>query len=191
MGAGPYVVASPQLASSSVHRGHRAAIPRREALILQTALNHPWLLHDHLEDLAGIDFRHSEAEKLKSTLIDIFAHGGAPDRAAMAAQLAERGFADLVGRIEAAITTRSVWGARPEAAAEDVLMTWNQLVALHRQWHSLTKELKDAEQALGQDTSEANYSWLRNVKVRLSTIEGTEALIEGFGASSGRAASSF
>ena len=48
----PYVVASPQLAASPLHRGHRAAIPRREALILQTALNHPWLLHDHLEEFA-------------------------------------------------------------------------------------------------------------------------------------------
>ena len=38
----PYVVASPQLAASPVHRGHRAAIPRREALILQ-AVDQPSL----------------------------------------------------------------------------------------------------------------------------------------------------
>ena len=37
----PYVVASPQLASSPVHRGHRAAIPRREALILQACHQPP------------------------------------------------------------------------------------------------------------------------------------------------------
>ena len=67
-------------------------------------------------------------------------------------------------------------------------MTWNQLVALHRQWHSLIKELKDAEQALGQESTEANYSWLQDVKARLSALDGTEALIEGFGASSGRVA---
>jgi DNA primase len=89
-------------------------------------------------------------------------------------------------RIALAITTPSVWGARPEAAPDDVLVTWSQLVALHRQWHSLTKELKDAEQALGQNASEANYLRLRDVKARLSRMEGTEALIEGFGASSGR-----
>ena len=69
-------------------------------------------------------------------------------------------------------------------------MTWQQLVALHRQWHSLTKELKDAELALGQDSSEANYLRLRDVKARLSQVDGTEALIEGFGASSGRGARS-
>ena len=75
-----------------------------------------------------------------------------------------------------------------DAAPEDVLVTWQQLVALHRQWHSLTKELKEAEQALGQDSSEANYLRLRDVKTRLERVDGTEALIEGFGASSGRGA---
>ena len=63
--------------------------------------------------------------------------------------------------------------------------------ALHRQWHSLIKEFKDAEQALGRDSTEANYSWLQDVKARLSVIDGTEALVEGFGASSGRAGPSF
>jgi DNA primase len=187
----PYVVASPQLATSPVHRGHRAAIPRREALILQAAINHPWLLHDHLEDFAALEFRHRETEQAKAALVDIFAHDGAVDVDAVRTQLEARGLAEIIGRIERAITTRSVWGAQPNAAADDVMMTWSQLIALHRQRHSLIKELKDAEQALGQNATEANYSWLRDVKTRLSALDGTEALIEGFGVSSGRAATNF
>ena len=89
-------------------------------------------------------------------------------------------------KVKRTITTPSVWGARPQAAAADVLLTWKQLIALHRQWHSLTRELKDAETALGQDNTEANYARLRDVKARLGSLEGTEALIEGFGTSSGR-----
>jgi len=194
-----YVAASPELASSPVHRGHRAAIPRREALILQAAINHPWLLHEHLEDFAAAEFRHADTQKLKGALIDVFAHHFAEEfakqsgessaeaeRAALAAELARRGFTELLKRIERTITTPSVWGARPQAAASDVLLTWKQLIALHRQWHSLTRELKDAETALGQDNTEANYARLRDVKARLASLEGTEALIEGFGASSGR-----
>jgi DNA primase len=190
-GSGPYLVSSPQLAASPLLRGDRAAISRREALILQTVLNHPWLLHDHLEDLATVEFRFAEAEKLKVALIDIFAHRGDPDRESMAAELARRGLSEPVARIEKAITTASVWGARPDAAPPDVLMTWKQLIALYRQRHSLVKELNDAEQALGRDSTEANYSWLQDVKARLSVIDGTEALVEGFGASSGRAGPSF
>ena len=193
-----YVAASPHLAASPLHRGHRAAIPRREALILQAALNHPWLLHDHMEELAETEFRHADTKKLKSALIDVVAHRfGARCRPRNAprdrrrpggarAELARAGFDDVLGRIERSITTPSVWGARPEAAPSDVLLTWKQLLALHRQWHSLTRELKDAELALGQDNSEANYSRLIDVKSRLSTLDGTEALIEGFGDQSGR-----
>ncbi|MGD0150360.1 MAG: DNA primase [Xanthobacteraceae bacterium] len=195
-----YVAASAQLAASPLHRGHRAAIPLREALILQTALNHPWLLHDHMEELAEAEFRHADTQKLKSALIDVFAHHSAgefredsgraseADRAELVAELDRLGFGALLGRIERSITTLSVWGAQPQAARDDVLLTWKQLVALHRQWHSLTRELKDAETALGQDNSQANYTRLLDVKARLSSLDGTEALIEGFGASSGRPA---
>jgi len=194
---GPYVAASPHLAESPLHRGHRAAIPRREALILQAAITHPWLLHDHLEELAAAEFRHADTQKLKGALIDVFAHGAESfgqnsehaaegERAELHAELVRRGFANVLSRIERTITTPSVWGARPGAASADVLLTWKQLVALHTQWHSLIRELKDAETALGQDNSEANYARLCDVKARLSTLEGTEALVEGFGASSGR-----
>ncbi|MFZ0422913.1 MAG: DNA primase [Xanthobacteraceae bacterium] len=201
-----YVAVSPHLTASSLHRGNRAAIPRNEALILQTALNHPWLLHEHLEELAEAEFRHADTQKLKGALIDVFAHhfadgfrkdagqageaANSEEAAALAAELTRRGFADLVERIARTITSPSVWGARPDAGTADVLLTWKQLVALHRQWHSLTRELRDAETALGQDNTEANYARLRDVKARLSSLEGTEALVEGFGASSGRVAKS-
>jgi DNA primase len=189
----PYVAASPQLAESPLHRGHRTAIRRQEALLLMTALNHPWLLHDHLEELASAEFRHADSQKLKGALIDAFAHGaedfardGDTGRAGLLAALNRRGFDGVIARIERTITTPSVWGARPEAAPEDVLLTWKQLVALHTRLHTLTRELKDAELALGQENSEANYARLCDVKARLSTLDGTEALVEGFGAASGR-----
>ncbi|MBI1203363.1 MAG: DNA primase [Rhodopseudomonas sp.] len=188
----PYVVVSQQLANSPLHRGYRTAVPTREALILQAAINYPWLLHDHLEELSGLEFRHVDAERLKAALIDIAAqssdHAAALESDQIRGELAQRNLAEALDRVSASVTTASVWGVRPDAAPDDVLVTWQQLVALHRQWHSLTKELKEAEQALGQDASEANYLRLRDVKDRLSQMDGTEALIEGFGATSGRGA---
>ncbi|HVV62347.1 MAG TPA: DNA primase [Pseudolabrys sp.] len=187
----PYLVVSQQLTTSPVHRGHRTAMSRREALLLEAVLNHPWLLHDHLEEFAALEFRHTDAEKLKGAVIDIFAHAAAIDAGGMRAELDRRSLGEAVERVGGAITTPSVWGARADAAPEDVLVTWQQLVALHRQWNSLTKELNDAEQALGRDNTEGNFLRLRDVKARLSRMDGTEALIEGFGASSGRPARSF
>jgi DNA primase len=47
-GGGPYQATSPQLANSPIMRGQRSSFSRREALILQCLINHPWLLHEHL-----------------------------------------------------------------------------------------------------------------------------------------------
>jgi DNA primase len=59
-------------------------------------------------------------------------------------------------------------------------------LTLHRRKGTLHKELKDAEAALARDPSEANVARLVDIKKELESSEGTEALIEGFGASSGR-----
>ncbi len=188
----PYQVASPQLATSPIMRGQRSVISRREALILQSLINHPWLLHDHLEEVAALELAHPEAHKLRAGIIAAFAndhhHTSEPSEQSekMRADLAAGGFSQVLQRVDLAITTSAVWGAGPGAAREDVLSTWHQLVSLHRQWHSLLRELKDAELALGDEASEANLAWLRDVKARLAEVDGTEALIEGFGESSGR-----
>ena len=189
---GPYQAASSQLATSPIMRGQRSAMSRREALILQSLINHPWLLHDHLEEVAALELAHPEAHKLRAGIIAAFAndHHHSPEPSEqtekMRADLAAGGFSQALQRVEAAITTSAVWGAQPAAAREDVLSTWHQLVSLHRQWHSLLRELKDAELALGEEASEANLAWLRDVKARMAEVDGTEALIEGFGESSGR-----
>ncbi len=174
---------SPQLATSSIMRGQRSVISRREALILQSLVNHPWLLDDHLEEVAVLEMGHPEANKLRAGIIAAFANDH--HHSAEPAEQAD-GFSQVLQRVELAITTSAVWGAQAHAAREDVLSTWHQLVSLHRQWHSLLRELKDAELALGGDASEVNLAWLRDVKARLEEVDGTEALIEGFGESSGR-----
>lgn len=190
--SGPYQAASPQLAASPIMRGQRSAISRREALILQSLINHPWLLHEHLEEVAALEFAHPEAHKLRAGIIAAFAndHHHSPDPGEQAekmrSDIEKGGFSQLLQRVEGGITTAAVWGAREGAARDDVLATWHQLVALHRQYHSLLRELKDAELALGEDPSEANLAWLRDVKARLAEVDGTEALIEGFGELSGR-----
>src|SRR6202035_1811976 len=189
---GPYQAASSQLAASPIMRGQRSALSRREALILQCLINHPWLLHDHLEEVAVLEMAHPEANKLRAGIIAAFAsdHQPSPEPSEQAekmrADLESRGFSQVLQRVDRAITTAAVWGAQSGAAREDVLSTWHQLVSLHRQWHSLLRELKDAELALGEEASEANLAWLRDVKARMAEVDGTEALIEGFGESSGR-----
>jgi DNA primase len=188
---GPYQAASPQLALSPIMRGQRSAMSRREALILQSLISHPWLLHDHLEEVAALELAHPEAHRLRAGIIAAFANyshtdDSAAEAARLLASLEKSGYIKQIQMVERALTTRDVWGAQPGAAREDVLSTWRQLVALHHKTHALLREKKDAEGALGEEASEANLAWLRDVQARLAEVDGTEAQIEGFGELSGR-----
>jgi DNA primase len=188
----PYQAASPQFANSPIMRGQRSALSRREALILQCLINHPWLLHDHLEEVAALELAHGEAHKLRAGIIAAFAndHHHSPDPTEQAekmrADLEKSGLSQIVQRVDRAITTSAVFGATAGAAREDVLSTWQQLVVLHQKTHALLREKKDAELALGEEPSDANMAWLKDVSLRLESIDGTEAQIEGFGELSGR-----
>jgi DNA primase len=62
---------------------------------------------------------------------------------------------------------------------------------LHYKSVQLNKELKAAELALGDDPSEETFERLRDIQSQITTVDGTEALIEGFGSLSGRATRSF
>ena len=73
----------------------------------------------------------------------------------------------------------------------NVAQWWTHVVTLHRKQRTLNRELKDAERALGEEPTDANLAWLRDVQGRLSALDGSEAQIEGFGLSSGRPARSF
>ncbi len=189
---GPYQAASAQLAASPLMRGQRSALSRREALILLILVNHPWLLHDHLEEVAALELAHPEAIKLRAGIMAAFAqdHHHSPEPSEqtekMRADLETRGLSQILQRVERAITTDAVWAVKADAAREDVLATWQQLVALHQKTHALLREKKDAELALGEESSEANLAWLMDVTARLESLDGTEALIEGFGELSGR-----
>ena len=122
-GRGPYQATSPQLANSPIMRGQRSTLSRREALILQCLINHPWLLHEHLEEAAALEFAHPEAHKLRAGIIAAFAHDHHQPHDAeqqaekMRADLDSAGFSQILQRVERAITTGAVWGARARRRA--------------------------------------------------------------------------
>lgn len=178
---------SGQLATSSIVRGHHSAIPPREALILLAVMNHPWLLHDHAEEFVELDFVHRDAEALRKAVLAAAASGHAGDTEALKGRLQEAGAAELMTRMERAISHKGDWEIGSETARQDVGAWWHQILTLHQKMRALSKELREAEAALGNDLNDTNFAWVQDVKKRLAVLEGTEALIEGFGEPSGRA----
>ena len=186
----PLALASSRLSASPIVRGHRTAMPPREALILVAAINHPWLLGDHAEAFAELEFLNPDADHLRRAVLDAVTDGGDTEPQALRAAIAARGLTGVLDRVEAAITHTSDWPARVGAAEHDVAQWWTHVVTLHRKQRTLNRELKDAELALGEEPTDSNLAWLRDVQGRLSALDGSEAQIEGFGLSSGRPARS-
>jgi DNA primase len=182
---------SPRLSESPLVRGSRSALPPREALILLAMLNHPWLMEAHAEEISELEFLHPSADLLRRAILNAAAEHHETDAAALRAFISGGELGVVVARLEAAVTHSSDWPARSGAAPEDVEPWWTHIVTLHRKARTLNRELRDAERALGDEPSEKNFAWLRDIRERLSTLEGTEASIEGFGALSGRPVRSF
>jgi DNA primase len=184
----PFAQPSARLGTSSLVRGTKSATPAREALILMAVLHHPFLLERHAEEFAELDFVHGDADLLRRAMLEGCHDEAETDARTLEAALVRRGLEKELFRMKAAITHTSDWPAREGAAEDDVDQWWAHVVTLHRKKRTLNRELKEAERALGEEPSEANWAWIRDVQGRLQALEGTEALIEGFGLSSGRPA---
>ncbi len=178
-----------EIAQTALVRGPLAALPRNEALLLFCLINHPFLLDEAAEDVSELPFANPEADRLRHALVA--AHLGGPTAAedqgdTLAERLDRADLEDLSRRVKSLSNPKMDWPAYPDTAKEDARLWWQQRTALHRKAYALSRELKEAERSLGEDPSEANFAWLRDVHERLSTVEGMDALVEGFGALSGR-----
>jgi len=154
--------------------------------MLMATINHPWLLEHHAEEFAALEFLNPDADQLRRAILDATTEGGAEGPDTVRAAIAARGLSGALARLEGAITHSSDWPARSGASPDDVGPWWAHVVTLHRKQRTLNRELKDAERALGEEPTDANLAWLRDVQDQLSTLDGSEAQLEGFGLSSGR-----
>jgi DNA primase len=173
-----------------VVRGASAGLPRNEALLLFAVLNHSWLLDVHAEELAELPFLNREAAELRRVLLDAHMEGESEDEERLATRLKARNLDGALTRVRACAVARHDWPAFADAGRGDVELWWHQRTALHRRAHALSKELREAEKALADDPTEMNWARFLDVQKRLAALDGTEALVEGFGAASGRPARS-
>jgi DNA primase len=186
---GPLTPSSALLQSNLFSMPKEAPAPR-ETLILALLINHPGLIVRHSEDLARLEFVGAQGEKLRDALLGL----AEPEMTAeiLRKKLNSRGFQAFFEGIASNATLSTLWCVRPDAHENDADEVLRQALALHRKQRALNRELRQAEAALARELasegepSEASFAALSDIKAQLSALEGVEATIEGFGASSGR-----
>ena len=178
---------SESLGRSALVRRAGEAMPVREASIVVALVNHPALIDENFEHVEFLDLASGDLRRLHAALLDALAHDEADDRETVIGAIERAGCRDIWERAVALIRKTRQWPALENAAIEDARDAFAQALHLHRSARTLHRELKQAEAALAADPTDENYRHLVEVQAQFRDVQATEALIEGFGVSSGRA----
>jgi len=165
---------SPQLAGSPLLQ-RRHGENQREAFILLALASHPDLVMRCVDEIAELALDGTAAERFRQALLDA-AIDGSFDVAAFGRRLEQTRVAEaraaLLAVTQPAERAKLSQSADPEAVFDSI----RQALVLHRRARTLHSELKAAERALADEPTDANFAWMKDVKARLETIEGTEAM---------------
>jgi DNA primase len=157
------------------------AINPREALLLLAAINHPWLVEAHAEELAALDFSLPELDSLAKRIIDSAASAPGLEQSALRSQLREEGYASILTRMERILSHGGDWFAQPDASPEDAEIGWLHTLARQRKAVVLSRELSAAEGELAREPGDRNAARLAGAREALEVFEGNEVTIEGYG----------
>ena len=184
------IAVSDTLARSALVQGGRSHPSLRETAILMTVVAHPSLAEEEFAAFSSLDLANPELKALHGAILDCLSEHAAPDRDAVAANLARNGQEHILVEAEELVKRGRMWVATAEAAIDDARDAFLQALHLHHLSSTLHRELRLAETALAQEPTEENYARLIDVQNQMRNAQATEALIDGFGMSSGRSASS-
>ncbi|MEJ6783796.1 DNA primase [Aminobacter sp. Piv2-1] len=177
---------SESLQRSAMVKRAGTIMPLRETCLVVALANHPILIDENFDHVERLDLSSGELRQLHSVLIDAMAHHEADNRDEVVGAIGRAGCIEIWERAVALVRKARQWTALEDAAIEDARDAFAQALHLHRSARTLHKELKQAEAALATDPTDENYRHLVEIQAQFHDVQATEALIEGFGVSSGR-----
>ncbi len=149
-------------------------LPAREALILKTVINHPWLIDEHSEELAELSFGSLAASALRDEILSIHARNNSLDTATLRSQLSKSGVSKVVDLIARTMTHNSDRFAGQEASATEAEAGWRHVLALHKRQDSLERMLKAAEEAWCRECTEEAEARLLDIKRQIAHLSMAE-----------------
>src|SRR5690606_2521687 len=180
-------------ARSARVRSGGGLLPLRETTMLVAMVNHPTLVDDYFDAFEHMNLPHPDLKRMHSALLDAIAHGVAHERDALIGALAAAGLQASWERAVALVRKARQWPALEDAALEDVREAFGQAAALYSRARELREQRSSVQAALaeaveaGEEQSCQHLLHVLNaISTDLANLEQLEALVDGFGVSSGR-----
>jgi DNA primase len=167
---------SASLLKSPLVSGERSALPYREALIMRTLLNHPWLAEDHAEAIAAMPLTSPALFRLRDAILSTLSLDNSLDRPLLHAHLSRSGLGKVVDLVLRSNTHKCDRFAEPETARSEVEDGWRHALELHDRQVGLRQSLEAAEQAWHEDRSEEAYARICELQGQLARMSMPEAL---------------
>lgn len=161
-------LASTALARSNELSERTSSAPPREALLVLTLINHPWLLEQQCEQVAELTLTSPALTRLRNALLDLLSGGNPLDSASVRSHLSDVGLDSAIAVAERAITHKSDKFAAPGAEVGEVEAGWRHVLALHETQVGLRMALQAAEKAWGADPSEAAWARIAELQERIA-----------------------
>ncbi len=169
LGSAPRAALAATVAARSNELSERAnPAPPREALLVRTLVNHPWLLEQRCEEVAEMTLTWPPLMRLRGALLELLSQGAPLDSVNVRSHLSKIGLEGVLTLAERANTHKSDKFAETGAEAGEVEAGWRHALALHERQVVLPLGLKAAEQAWALDPSEENLARIIELQDRLA-----------------------
>ncbi len=155
---------------------HVLPVPPREALLLASLLNHPWLLEQHCEEVAQIPLTAKPLARLRDGLLQVLAEGTPLDSVQIRTQLSAIGLDSVVATAERAITHKGDKFAEAGTDAAEVEAGWLHALAVHKSQIELKRHLEGLDQAYAANPSETAFAQIVELQQQLAqTLRSVES----------------
>ncbi|HEX7073444.1 MAG TPA: DNA primase [Hyphomicrobiaceae bacterium] len=161
--------------SGLVGPGHA---PYREALLLRTLLNHPWLVEEHAEAIAGIDFTLTALGRLRDAILSLKSNDISLDSSRLRTQLEAQSLQQAVDLVERAITHKCDRFAEADAERADVEAGFRHALALHERQKGLKRALEAAERDFLEEGSEESLARICEVQRLIASLDVVDAPLD-------------
>ena len=158
------------LKQSVMVSGGDDALPYREALLIRTLLNHPWLILEYAEDVASVSFVSPVAQRLKSQIESLVLSDNSLDNQALRTQLERLKLGLDVDLVVRGSTHKSDKFAELDTDRADVEAGWCHALAVHRR-QMLRQDLVAAESEYHQTGDDEVMSRIIEIQREIATSE--------------------